>query len=175
MLPSHSEKITEAFRKAGVATDLIAFPEAGHGFTGPAEKTASAALTAWFEKYLTVNLPAKPDAPPAAANPAGTWETIASLPDGGTRPGTIVIKEENGQLTAAASGEQGDRKMDLIKWEKGNLMLERGIERDGRQGKIKVSARESAAGQLTGTWSLTDDGGNELMTGAWEAKKKSTP
>lgn len=102
-------------------------------------------------------------------------QTLASLPDGGTRPGTIVIKEENGQLTATASGEQGDRKMDLIKWEKGNLILERGIERDGRQGKIKVSARESAAGQLTGTWSLTDDGGNELMTGAWEAKKKSTP
>ena len=131
--------------------------------------------TNWKWRYPNVLPHAKPDAPPAAANPAGTWETIASLPDGGTRPGTIVIKEENGQLTAAASGEQGDRKMDLIKWEKGILMLERGIERDGRQGKIKVSARESAAGQLTGTWSLTDDGGNELMTGAWEAKKKSTP
>ena len=174
VLPGHSEKITEAFRKAGVATDLIAFPEAGHGFTGPDEKTASSALTAWFEKYLNPKAPeqAAAPAPPPAVSLAGTWETKASLPDGNTRPGTLVISEENGQFKGTASGDQGERKMDRIKWENGRLLMEIDVERDGRKGLIKVSASGTSADQLTGTWSANDETGNELMSGAWAAKKK---
>ena len=174
VLPSHSEKITEAFRKAGVATDLIAFPEAGHGFSGPDEKTASSALTAWFEKYLNPQAPeqAAAPAPVPVISLAGTWETKASLPDGNTRPGTLVISGENGQFKGTASGDQGERKMDRIKWENGRLLMEIDVERDGRKGLIKVSASGTSADQLTGIWSANDETGNELMSGAWTAKKK---
>ena len=46
--PSHSKNILAAFRKAGVVSELIAFPEAGHSFVGDDEKTASTVLVAWF-------------------------------------------------------------------------------------------------------------------------------
>ena len=165
--PSHSENILAAFRKEGVVSELIAFPEAGHSFTGPDEKTASTALVAWFEKHLG---PTKT----AGNSPAGTWKSTAALPDGGNRPGTVTIRQEDGQLTAVATGEQGERKVDRVKWEGGQLQLEFDMEREGRRGILRVSATETAAGQLTGTWSANDDAGNALMSGAWEAKKQPT-
>ncbi len=58
VLPSHSETILAAFRKVGVPTDLVTFPEAAHGFTGADEQTASTAMVAWFEKHLA--LPSAP-------------------------------------------------------------------------------------------------------------------
>ena len=61
VVPDHSEKIVAEFRKAGVATDLLTFPAAGHSFAGADEKAASLALLAWFEKHLT---------PPKLAEPA---------------------------------------------------------------------------------------------------------
>ena len=94
------------------------------------------------------------------------------MPDGGNRPGTVTIRQEDGQLTAVATGEQGERKVDRVKWESGRLQLEFDVEREGRRGIIRVSATETAAGQLTGTSSANDDAGNALMSGAWEAKKQ---
>lgn len=166
VLPSHSENITAAFKKEGVPTDLINFPEAGHGFGGADEITASKALVAWFEKYLTAP---KPEAPEIA----GTWETKASLPDGGNRPGTLTILQEDGHLSVKAAGEQGERKVDRVKWENGQLQLELDVEREGRTGVIRVSAAGAGNGQLSGTWSVNDSNGTSLMSGAWEAKKKT--
>ena len=62
--------------------------------------------------------------------------------------------------------------MDRIKWENGRLLMEIDVERDGRKGLIQVSASGTSADQLTGTWSANDETGNELMSGAWAAKKK---
>jgi len=61
VVPSHSENMAAGFRKAGVATNLLILPEAGHGFTGADEKAASTAMVAWFEKYLA---PARKDPAP---------------------------------------------------------------------------------------------------------------
>jgi acetyl esterase/lipase len=168
--PSHSENILAAFKKEGVPAELIAFPEAGHSFTGEDEKTASTALVAWFEKHLT-----RTPAPPAAgaAAPVGTWEAQATLPDGGSRPSTLTIRQENGQLTAVAKNEQGERKIDRVKWEKDRLLLEIDMERDDRKGSIRVSASKNPDGKLTGTWDALDDAGNTLVSGAWEAAPKA--
>lgn len=167
VIPSHSENIAAAFRKAGVPTDLLIFPEAGHGFTGADEKTAATALVAWFEKYLS------PTAAGAGDAPAGVWETKATLPDGGNRPGTLTFRQEDGKLTVQANGEQGERKIDRVKWEDGRLLLEIDMERDGRKGIIHVNAAKTPAGLLTGTWNVTDDSGSTLVNGAWEATKKA--
>ena len=164
--PSHSENILAAFRKEGVPTELITFPEAGHSFAGEEEKTASTALVAWFEKYLTL---AK--APDAA--PVGSWEAKATLPDGGERPSTLTLRQEDGRLTALVNGENGERKIDRVKWEDGRLLLEIDMERGDRKGVIRVSARKTPSGQLTGTWDVVDDSGNTLVTGPWEAAPKA--
>ncbi|HEX2749661.1 MAG TPA: alpha/beta hydrolase [Verrucomicrobiales bacterium] len=66
----HSKEILKAFQDKKVPTDLIMFPDAGHGF-GAADGAKSAAATvAWFEKYLAKapalakpEGPAKPEAP----------------------------------------------------------------------------------------------------------------
>lgn len=166
VLPSHSENIVAEFRKAGVPTDLIVFQEAGHNFAGADEKTASIALVAWFEKYLT---PSK--TPPDS--PVGAWEARATLPDGGDRPSTLTLSEVEGKLTALAKGEYGERKIDRVKWEDGRLLMEMDMERDDRKGTIRVNAARNAAGQLTGTWDIVDDSGSTVVSGAWEAAKKA--
>ena len=48
----HSREIVSAFKEKGVATDLVMFPEAGHGFGGADSEKAVAATVAWFEKHL---------------------------------------------------------------------------------------------------------------------------
>lgn len=48
----HSREIVSAFKEKGVATDLVMFPDAGHGFGGADGEKAAAATVAWFEKYL---------------------------------------------------------------------------------------------------------------------------
>lgn len=168
VLPSHSENIVTAFRKAGVATELITFPEAGHAFIGADEKAASTALVAWFEKYLTPRT-----AKAGEEAPAGTWETKATLPDGGMRSGTLTLCLENGQLTGLANGDEGERRIDRVKWEEGRLRLEVDVERDDRKGVLRVTATRTPAGPLSGTWDLLDDAGTSFVSGAWEAAPKS--
>ena len=165
--PSHSENILAAFRKEGVPAELITFPEAGHSFAGEDEKAASTALVAWFEKYLTQTKTVE-------AAPLGSWEAKATLPDGGERPSTLILREEDGRLTALVNGELGERKIDRVKWEDGRLSLEFDMEREDRKGVIRVSASKSPSGQMTGTWDVVDDSGNTLVSGPWEAARKTS-
>ncbi len=53
--PFHSRNIHAAFEKAGVLSELIEYPESGHGFSGTDAEQATAAMVAWF----TANLAAK--------------------------------------------------------------------------------------------------------------------
>jgi acetyl esterase/lipase len=48
----HSREIVDAYKSEGVATDLVMFPDAGHGFRGEDAGKAAAATVAWFEKHL---------------------------------------------------------------------------------------------------------------------------
>ena len=48
----NSERILDAFKKDGVACELIVINGAGHGFAGDQGKRASEALIKWFDKYL---------------------------------------------------------------------------------------------------------------------------
>jgi acetyl esterase/lipase len=50
----HSERILEAFKGAGVPTDLIVLTGAAHGFEGEHAETASQAMVRWFETHLGV-------------------------------------------------------------------------------------------------------------------------
>lgn len=49
----HSKEIYQAFKDKNVATELIMFAEAGHGFGGQDAVKSAEATVAWFEKYLT--------------------------------------------------------------------------------------------------------------------------
>lgn len=51
----HSRNIHSAFEKAGVTTEIIEFPEAGHGFAGSDANQANQAMVAWFEEHLVSN------------------------------------------------------------------------------------------------------------------------
>ena len=48
----NSERIVEAFKGAGVATDLIVLAGAAHGFEGEHAETATRAMVRWFETHL---------------------------------------------------------------------------------------------------------------------------
>lgn len=50
--PFHSRNIHAAFEKAGVLSQLIEYPESGHGFTGADGEQATAAMVTWFTKNL---------------------------------------------------------------------------------------------------------------------------
>jgi acetyl esterase/lipase len=63
----NSERILEAFKKEGVASELIVIEGAGHGFLGGNGKRASDALAAWFETYL-----AKPNSEIRVSNDKST-------------------------------------------------------------------------------------------------------
>jgi acetyl esterase/lipase len=56
----HSERIVDAFKTAGVATDLIVIAGGKHGFEGDHAKTAQAAMVRWFESKLGVATAAEP-------------------------------------------------------------------------------------------------------------------
>ena len=58
----NSERTLEAFKGAGVATELIVIPGGKHGFEGEQAKTATSAMVHWFETYLGVK-PAAESAP----------------------------------------------------------------------------------------------------------------
>ena len=58
----NSERILEAFKGAGVATELIVIPGGKHGFEGEQAATAVSAMVQWFETYLGVK-PAAESAP----------------------------------------------------------------------------------------------------------------
>tara|TARA_A100001391_G_scaffold195897_2_gene173742 strand:+ start:280 stop:1167 length:888 start_codon:yes stop_codon:yes gene_type:complete len=49
---SHSRNIQAAFEQAGVTSELMEFPDAGHGFVGDDAQQATAAMVRWFEKHL---------------------------------------------------------------------------------------------------------------------------
>lgn len=49
---SHSRNIQAAFEKVNVQSDLIEFPEAGHGFGGEDAQAATEAMVAWFVEHL---------------------------------------------------------------------------------------------------------------------------
>ncbi len=48
----HSRKIHEAFKQADVTSELIEFPEAGHGFGGTDAERATQAMVDWFATHL---------------------------------------------------------------------------------------------------------------------------
>lgn len=50
---SHSRNIQAAFEMAGVPSELIEFPEAGHGFSGDDAEKATAAMVTFFEQHLS--------------------------------------------------------------------------------------------------------------------------
>ncbi|MCC7333794.1 MAG: alpha/beta hydrolase [Pirellulaceae bacterium] len=50
---SHSRNIKALFDKVGVESELIEFPEAGHGFQGADAEQATAAMVDWFAKHLS--------------------------------------------------------------------------------------------------------------------------
>ena len=161
--PSHSENILVALRKAGVPADLVTFPEAQHGFTGADEKTASTAMVAWFEKYLTS---AKP------LEVVGSWEVKATLPDGGSRSNSLTVRESGGLLVALVSSDEGDTRIDRVKVEQDHFVMELDRESGGRKGVIRVEAGSPSPGRLSGTWSARDEEGKTLVSGAWEALRK---
>ena len=167
VVPGHSENIVAEFRKAGVATQLIMFPGAAHNFVDADEKAASTALVAWFEKHLSLTKPGDPGAP------TGLWEARATLPDGNIRPSTLTLRQEQSQLTARVDGESGERIIDRVEWKEGRLVMELDMKRDDRTGVIRVTATRTPFGQLTGTWELKDESGNNLSSGAWEAAPKA--
>jgi acetyl esterase/lipase len=56
----NSERIVEAFKAAGVPTELIVIAGGKHGFEGQQASTASQAMVRWFETYLAPNREAQP-------------------------------------------------------------------------------------------------------------------
>lgn len=48
----HSEKIHAALKAQGVASQLVVYPEAGHGFTAQDAQKASLELVKWFQRHL---------------------------------------------------------------------------------------------------------------------------
>lgn len=173
--PSHSENILAAFRKEGVPSDLITFPEAGHGFGGADEKAASTALTAWFEKYLLTKIEPSKTAAPAKGSIAGSWTTQAALPDGNVRPGTLLLQNDNNKWTATAKGDGGEVQISRVAWENDRLEMEFDMVRDGFAGVIRVEAKGPTEGPLKGRWTVEDDQGKEMGGGDWSATRSVTP
>ena len=56
----NSERILEAFKGAGVATELVVIPGGKHGFEGAHAETARDAMVRWFETHLGVAPAAEP-------------------------------------------------------------------------------------------------------------------
>ena len=56
----NSERIVEALKGAGVATDLIVLPGAKHGFEGEQAEAATQAMVRWFQAYLAPKQSAEP-------------------------------------------------------------------------------------------------------------------
>ena len=54
---SESQHMYDAFKEAGVATELIVVKGAGHSFAGADAQNAAKALADWFERFIVPSAP----------------------------------------------------------------------------------------------------------------------
>ena len=156
----HSESILESFRKVGVPSKLITFPDAAHGFGGEDEKKASTAMVEWFETHMNLNVNERF---------AGAWDVVGSRPGGEPNHSVLTFTVHNGVLSATTTTRQGDLTLDKIKIRGTRVVLEKHSE--SNQTTVTVDAVEETPGKLVGSWNVTADG-VEQVKGDWEATKQ---
>jgi acetyl esterase/lipase len=163
---SHSRALHQAFREKSVATELVIFPGAGHGFGGEDRARARQALIAWFDKHLSGG---------SDFSLAGKWLSRATLPDGDEFPATMTFTQDGSAWKGHSESDRGDRDLEAVTVEGKNLGFEVHVERDGEPIVVRVKAAAEAPNRLAGTWSVhRKDGGEELFKGNWQATREAT-
>lgn len=104
---------------------------------------------------------------------AGTWESVATLPNGEELAGLFSITGENDSLSGTISGDSSETKLDKAVVDNDKLRMEFVLEADGQARNIVVEASLEGEDSLDGRWILLDGNGDEEATGDWIAKRNA--
>ena len=132
---------------------------------------------------------------PSTNSVAGVWKATATLadfgdifqPHHGTRRRAAVVhfKQDGDKLTGHSVNPrhnlissqpdwEGNTEFNLVRFSDNVLLIEFGVDREGRQERIRIDA-VLKDGKLVGRWrNLTGDGA-EIFSGGWEAVRAVEP
>ncbi|MGI8601618.1 MAG: alpha/beta hydrolase [Verrucomicrobiales bacterium] len=166
----HSREMLAALQKHGVETDLIFFPEAGHGFAGADRERTVAATVAWFEKYLAAGRTAKPAAAPDPNNPlVGEWTLEFKMGDE-TRDYTLKFQPDGaGVKGTLVSPRSGDHPVDSASLDDNKFKMRIKRNFDGTDVTIVYTGKLDN-GALAGK--VVAEGYEDRFSGEWSAKRK---
>lgn len=102
----------------------------------------------------------------AKASLAGAWEVVAFTNDNDLEH-EIVFTNEDDQWSATARSNRGSMDFAKVRVMKDTLRLEM----PWGDGKVRVSAKMTAADRFQGAWTYVDEFGSESATGDWVAEK----
>ncbi|MDA0810940.1 MAG: hypothetical protein O3C21_00895 [Verrucomicrobia bacterium] len=103
----------------------------------------------------------------------GIWKATAST-DGGDKNYTVTVTSDGGSLggTIIEDGKEDSRNLDRVSVEGKAVSIGITFEANGQTGEVKVAAKETDPGKLSGEWSIVDSSGTKLMGGDWTATKE---
>jgi len=156
----HSRSMHQALKDQGVASEMIIFPGAGHGFSGADRDRVVQALAAWFDTHL---------APPAGIDLAGEWELRLHLGDQ-SLDYTLRLEADGSALKGTlVSPRSGQHPVESATVDKEKLTMRIKRIYDGNEITFLYSGHHEK-NALTGT--VTVEGGPPEATGTWSARKK---
>ncbi|MGK0184731.1 MAG: hypothetical protein ACI9R3_000505 [Verrucomicrobiales bacterium] len=102
------------------------------------------------------------------ASLAGTWDTVAELPEGGTFDSALVVSGSPGDYSATFEVEEGEVSARGISEKDGKIAIDVVIEQEGVKMDVQLRC-ELDGNDLIGTWKLTDDS----ASGDWKATRRT--
>lgn len=102
---------------------------------------------------------------------AGTWQSVAVIPDGTTLRSDFVLSGENGALTGKISSDDGELELDQAVLDGNEVEFKFDYELEGEIRPIVISATLKSANMLQGQWVLKGEGGEDVAQGQWSATR----
>lgn len=103
---------------------------------------------------------------------AGTWDSVAELPEGNTLESVLTVTGKPGDYAGEFKSENSTTRVSKLSHEDDQVRIEMAIEREGVTMDVEIKARVDG-NDLEGGWYLSDGSGGIAAEGDWKAKKRA--
>ncbi len=103
---------------------------------------------------------------------AGTWQSVAVLPDGTTMEADVVLTGDKSKLSGKLSGEDGELDLKEVVLDGKKLEMKFDFDVEGESRPVVISADWKSNNALQGQWTVKGPGGEDLAAGQWSATRQ---